>query len=92
MAPVYYCGMRHMPCVRPAGAAVPDPGPWSAWAVQPAAIEFFDHVFVRVPPPQPIFGAEIRRLELAAQQGSWLYYRRTRTPDRAASDRPGPDR
>ena len=60
MAPVYYCGMRHMPCARSGGTAVPDPGPWAAGALQPAvAVGFFDHFFVRLPPSRPIFGPEI---------------------------------
>ena len=29
----YYCGMRHMPCARSGGTAVPDPGPWAAGAL-----------------------------------------------------------
>jgi hypothetical protein len=78
MVPIFYCGMRHMPCRRTEkGRLLPDPGPWGPNSLSPAtAIDYFDYFFVRLPPARPIFGADIARLELLAQEGSWLVYRR----------------
>ena len=78
MVPIFYCGMRHMPCRRlEQGRLMPDPGPFSPAGLSPAAaIDYFDYFFVRLPPARPIFGADIARLELLAQEGSWLVYRR----------------
>jgi hypothetical protein len=82
MVPIFYCGMRHMPCRRlDQGKAIPDPGPWGPANLSPAAaIEFFDYFFIRLPPARPIFGADIDKLELLAQEGSWLVYRRKPAP------------
>jgi hypothetical protein len=90
MVPIFYCGMRHMPCRRlEKGRLLPDPGPWAPGSLSPAAaVDYFDYFFVRLPPARPIFGAEIARLELVAQQGSWLVYRRkpvAQPPARAAA-------
>jgi hypothetical protein len=78
MVPIFYCGMRHMPCRRlDKGKSMPDPGPWGTHSLSPAAaVDFFDYFFVRLPPGGPIFGAEINRLELLAHEGSWLVYKR----------------
>jgi hypothetical protein len=83
MVPLFYCGMRHMPCRKPTtGKPLPDLSPWAPMALQPGpAIDFFDYFFVRLPPPnRPIFGAGIDRLDLIARQGSWLVYRRKPGP------------
>jgi hypothetical protein len=41
------------------------------------AVWFFDYFFVRSPPPRHLFfGSLISKVELLAQQGSWLVYRR----------------
>jgi hypothetical protein len=76
MVPIFYCGMRHMPCRRTQqGRLIPDPGPWGAASLSPAdAVNFFDYFFVRLPPARPIFGLELNRLDLVAQEGTWLVY------------------
>ena len=79
MVPLVYCNMRHIPCRfrDPMNAAIPEPGAWSPHALNaPAAIGFFDYLFIRLPPPgAPILGADISRLEILAQEGSWIVYR-----------------
>lgn len=88
MSPVWYCGMRHMPCQRlSAQVPIPDPGPWAPHGLDPvAAAKFFDYLFLRLPPPgRPLFGTAHDKLRLLAQQGSWLVYERVepRTPEPA---------
>jgi hypothetical protein len=82
MVPIFYCGMRHMPCRRlTAAGPLPDVSPWAPTALQPEqAVDFFDTFFVRLPPNRPIFGSALSRLELIARQGSWLVYRRRAPP------------
>jgi hypothetical protein len=82
MVPLHYCGMRHMPCrVLTPPKPLPAPSAWSPAGLQPeAAVDFFDYFFVRLPPHRPIFGEALNRLELIAQQGSWLVYRRKPGP------------
>jgi hypothetical protein len=80
MSPIWYCGMRHMPCQRlSARVPIPDPGPWSPQMLDPvAASKFFDYLFLRLPPAgRPLFGTAHDKLRLLAQQGSWLVYQRT---------------
>jgi hypothetical protein len=86
MVPIFYCGMRHMPCRRVTpGMPMLDLSPWAPTALQPGpAIDFFDYFFVRLPPNRPIFGAGLDRLDLIARQGSWLVYRRKPGPPPAA--------
>jgi hypothetical protein len=60
---------------------LPAPSAWSPGSLQPeAAIDFFDYFFVRLPPNRPIFGDDLKRLDLIAQQGSWLVYARKPGP------------
>ncbi len=88
MVPLQYCGMRHMPCRMTAPPKFPPaPSVWSPAGLQPdPAIDYFDYFFVRLPPYRPIFGEGLSRLELLAQEGSWLVYRRKPpTPEHATS-------
>ncbi len=91
MVPIFYCGMRHMPCRRlEEGKMIPDPGPWAPHALAPAAaVEFFDYFFVRLPPGRPLFGGEMDKLELLARDGSWLVYKR-KTPRPPPAPVPAP--
>ncbi len=91
MVPIFYCGMRHMPCRRlTPPRPMPDLSPWAPSALQPeSAIDFFEYFFVRLPPNRPIFGASLDRLELIASEGSWLVYRR-KAAAAAAPARPAP--
>jgi hypothetical protein len=76
MAPLSYCGMRHMPCTKkPAGADLPDP--WVG-SIQPAkAVPIFDYFFVRSPPPGlNLFGTYQDRMEVLAHSGTWTVYRK----------------
>jgi hypothetical protein len=77
MTPVFYCGMRHMPCKKlPAKTPVPDPGPWGPHLFSAAAgADFFDYLLVRLPPGRPLFGSAHDRFQLLAQEGSWLAYK-----------------
>ncbi|HEX7599091.1 MAG TPA: hypothetical protein VF518_12820, partial [Polyangia bacterium] len=47
MAPLSYCGMRHMPCTqKPAGVELPDP--WVPFDIHPLkSVPIFDYFFVR---------------------------------------------
>ena len=76
MAPLSYCGMRHMPCTKkPAGADLPDP--WVG-SIQPAkAVPIFDYFFVRSPPPGlNLFGTYQDSMEVLAHSGTWTVYRK----------------
>ena len=82
MVPIFYCGMRHMPCRRlTPEKPMPELSPWAPYSLQPEpAIDFFEYFFVRLPPARPIFGTALNRLELIASEGSWLVYRRKPGP------------
>jgi hypothetical protein len=88
LVPIFYCGMRHMPCRRlTPQKPMPDLSPWGPTGLQPdRAIDFFDYFFIRLPPNRPIFGQSLKRLELIASQGSWLVYRRRPGPPPPAAD------
>jgi len=77
MAPLSYCGMRHMPCAKtPAGAELPDP--WNPYDIHPLqSVPIFDYFFVRSPPPgaNP-FGPYRDSMEVLAQSGTWTVYRK----------------
>ena len=90
MTPVFYCGMRHMPCKRLAAKVpIPDPGPWAPQNFNPVATaEFFDYLFLRLPPVQPLFGTAHPKLKLVAQEGSWLVYGRAGGGSAAAAAAP----
>jgi hypothetical protein len=77
MTPVFYCGMRHMPCKKlPAKTPIPDPGPWGPHLYSAAAgADFFDYLLVRLPPGRPLFGSAHGRYQLLAQEGTWLAYK-----------------
>jgi hypothetical protein len=85
MTPVFYCGMRHMPCKRlPTRTPIPDVGPWGPHLFQPVAVaDYFDYVLMRSPPGRPLFGAAHARYELIARNGSWLAYRTLKAPGSA---------
>jgi hypothetical protein len=78
MTPLWYCGMRHIPCRRnPELAQLPDPGPWEPYRLKPdLAVPFFDYFFVRSPPPGPLFGRYQDIMEVVAHQGTWWLWRR----------------
>jgi hypothetical protein len=77
MTPVFYCGMRHMPCKKlQARTPIPDPGPWGPHLFSAAAgADFFDYLLVRLPPGRPLFGSAHDRYQLLAKEGSWLAYK-----------------
>ncbi len=81
MAPLAYCGMRHMPCTRkPAGAELPDP--WVPHNISPLkSVPEFDYFFVRSPPrwADP-FGPYRDSMELLAQSGTWSVYHKKPGP------------
>jgi hypothetical protein len=78
LVPIFYCGMRHMPCRKlTPKKGMPELSPWGPTGLQPdPAIDFYDYFFIRLPPNRPIFGPSLKRLELIASEGSWLVYRR----------------
>jgi hypothetical protein len=81
MAPLAYCGMRHMPCTRkPAGVELPDP--WNPYNILPLkTVPAFDYFFVRSPPPgADPFGPYRGSMELLAQSGSWSVYHKKPGP------------
>jgi hypothetical protein len=76
--PVFYCGMRHMPCrVREGAVAPPAPNPWAPTQLDPPkAVQAFDYIFARAaPPPGVLFGKLAGRVEPLARAGSWIVYR-----------------
>jgi hypothetical protein len=76
--PVFYCGMRHMPCrVREGAVAPPAPNPWAPTQLDPPkAVQAFDYFFARAaPPPGVLFGKLAGRVEPLAKAGSWIVYR-----------------
>ena len=77
MAPLSYCGMRHMPCAqKPAGADLPDP--WRPYDIHPTTtVPIFDYFFVRSPPPGAnLFGPYRDSMEILARSGTWTVYRK----------------
>jgi hypothetical protein len=78
MTPLWYCGMRHIPCrLTPEFAQLPDPGPWLPGRLDPErAVPFFDYFFVRSPPRGELFGSQQWAVELVAHQGTWWLWRR----------------
>jgi hypothetical protein len=77
MTTLAYCGMRHMPCRRKEAGKLPDPGPWLERNMDmDVLVPFYDYFFVRLPPRRPIFGKQSNNVELLAQSGSWLVYKR----------------
>jgi hypothetical protein len=93
MTPLWYCGMRHIPCrLRPEIKDLPTPGPWEPGRLDAdRAVPFFDYFFVRSPPPGNLFGKRQWAMELLAHQGTWWLWRRK--PDAIISplDRPYED-
>ena len=76
MAPLSYCGMRHMPCTRkPAGADLPNP--WNPRTSTQQSVPIFDYFFVHSPPPNATpFGPYQDSMEVLAQSGTWTVYRK----------------
>ncbi len=81
MAPLWYCGMRHMPCtVKP--PALDFPKPWTPRNFDPdKVVPLYDYFFVRSPPPNlDLFKNQKTNVELLAQKGTWFAYRRKPAP------------
>jgi hypothetical protein len=80
MTPLWYCGMRHIPCrARPDLAKLPAPPPWEPNKFDPdRAVPFFDYFFARSPPASgaTLFGRYQSAVELVAHQGTWWLWRR----------------
>ncbi len=77
MAPLSYCGMRHMPCTKkPAGEGLPDP--WSPGDPRLVnSVPTLDYFFVRSPPPGfDLFGRYRNSMEVLARSGTWTVYRK----------------
>jgi hypothetical protein len=74
--PIFYCGMRHMPCQPQAPSTAPNP--WAPRQLDPLrAIGSFDLFFVRGGPrPVEIFGKQLSAVEAIAAAGRWTVYRR----------------
>jgi hypothetical protein len=81
MVPPTYCGLRHMPCQLKA-APTPFLSPWDPASFSPAKmLPVFDYFFVRnLPPGFDLFRGYHRMVELLAQSGNWMVFRK----------RPGP--
>jgi len=81
MVPPAYCGLRHMPCRL---KVAPDPtlSPWLPGSFAPAKmLPVFDYYFVRsLPPGFDLFRGYHGMVELLAQSGNWMVFRK----------RPGP--
>jgi hypothetical protein len=91
MAPLAYCGMRHMPCTRkPAGVELPDP--WIPQAINPLkTVPDFDYFFMRsLPPGADPFGPYRGSMELLAQSGTWSVFHKKPGPLVMASPPPPP--
>jgi hypothetical protein len=77
MTPLPYCGMHDIPCTRkPAGTLLPNP--WSPMDVGLGKNPpIFDYFFVRSPPrgANP-FGPYLGSVEVLAQSGTWIVYRK----------------
>ncbi len=77
MAPLLYCGMHDIPCIaKPASAALPNP--WSPTDISVGKNPpVFDYFFVRSPPrgANP-FGPYRGSVEVLAQSGTWIVYRK----------------
>jgi hypothetical protein len=87
MTPVFYCGMRHMPCAKlTPPRPLPDVSPWSAGFNDPTAlIDAYDYVFLRLPPARPLFGPAHDKVELLAKEGSWMVYGRKKAAPAAVA-------
>jgi hypothetical protein len=81
MVPPTYCGLRHMPC-RLKVAPNPFLSPWESVYFSPAKmLPIFDYFFVRsLPPGLDLFKGYHGMVELLAQSGTWMVFRK----------RPGP--
>jgi hypothetical protein len=77
MTPLFYCGMHDIPCTAtPAGAGLPNP--WIPTEVSAGkSPPVFDYFFVRSPPrgTNP-FGPYLGSVEVLAQSGTWIVYRK----------------
>jgi hypothetical protein len=81
MTPLPYCGMHDIPCTaKPAGAVLPNP--WSPMDVATGKTPpVFDYFFVRSPPrgTNPL-GTYLGNVEVLAQSGTWIVYRKKPGP------------
>jgi hypothetical protein len=80
MTPLWYCGMRHIPCrPRKELAQLPAPPPWEPYKFDPErAVPFFDYFFARSPPAAGanLFGRLQPYVELVHHQGTWWLWRK----------------
>ncbi|HEX7509622.1 MAG TPA: hypothetical protein VF550_22825 [Polyangia bacterium] len=81
MVPPTYCGLRHMPC-RLKVAPTPFLSPWDPSNFSPAKmLPVFDYFFVRnLPPGFDLFRGYHRMVELLAQSGNWMAFRKRSGP------------
>lgn len=77
MVNVWYCGMRHMPC-QPKPTTVDFPKPWEPQRFNAEKnLPVFEYYFVRdLPPGFDLFKGESWKVEVFAQKGSWIVFRR----------------
>jgi hypothetical protein len=81
MVPPTYCGLRHMPCQLKV-APTPFLSPWDPANFSPAKmLPVFDYFFVRnLPPGFDLFRGYHRMVELLAQSGNWMVFRKRSGP------------
>jgi hypothetical protein len=89
MVPPAYCGLRHMPCRLKVG---PNPflSPWESVNFSPSKmLPIFDYFFVHsLPPGLDLFRGYHGMVELLAQSGTWMVFRKR--PGPFAADPPPP--
>lgn len=91
MVPPTYCGLRHMPC-RLKVAPNTFLSPWESVYFSPAKmLPIFDYFFVHSPPPGlDLFKGYHGMVELLAQSGTWMVFRKRPGPFVADSPPPPP--
>jgi hypothetical protein len=91
MVPPAYCGLRHMPC-RLKVAPNYFLSPWESVNFSPAKmLPIFDYFFVRsLPPGLDLFRGYHGMVELLAQSGTWMVFRKRPGPFIADAPPPPP--
>jgi hypothetical protein len=91
MVPPAYCGLRHMPC-RLKVAPNPFLSPWESVNFSPAKmLPIFDYFFVHsLPPGLDLFRGYHGMVELLAQSGTWMVFRKRPGPLVADAPPPAP--